>query len=89
MKLLDKYALDNAQVIIIGNKTDLRLQYEVDCDRHLTKEDGMKAAYCYKVKFMETSAYTNRNILRTIRRMVTLMCSEEKADLPERRKNIK
>ena len=80
MKVLEEYALDNAKVIITGNKTDLRMQYEVGCERHLTKEDGMKADYCYKVKFMETSVNTNRNILRTDRRMVSVMCRAKKED---------
>merc|ERR550534_1788618 len=34
----------------------------------------MEAAFCYKVKFMETSVYTNHNLEKTIRRLVTSIC---------------
>ena len=89
MRLLDKYALDNAQVVIIGNKVDLRDPVEVENELHLTKEDGMKAAFCYKVKFMETSAYTNRNIDKTIRRMVTMICAPSENKESTKRKKYK
>ena len=34
----------------------------------------MECAFCYKVKFMETSVYTNHNLEKTIRRLVTNCC---------------
>ncbi|XP_002155966.2 ras-related protein Rab-3C isoform X1 [Hydra vulgaris] len=73
MRLIENNALENAQVVVIGNKTDLR-----DSNNPaITKDDGVHMASCYNAKFMETSVYTKKNINKTIKRMVTNICNEK------------
>ena len=80
MRLLDKYALDNAKIVIVGNKQDLRQPTDVDNELELTKEDGMEAAFCYQGKFMEVSVLTTKNVEKTIKRLVTLICHDDDND---------
>ncbi|XP_065657322.1 GTP-binding protein Rab-3D isoform X2 [Hydra vulgaris] len=73
MRLIENNALENAQVVVIGNKTDLR-----DPNNPvITKDDGVHMASCYNAKFMETSVCTQKNVNKTIKRMVTNICNEK------------
>ena len=75
MNLIENYALENAQVVIVGNKSDLRdPNNPIIC-----KADGVHMASCYSAKFMEISVYTKKNINKTIKRMVTNICNEKRA----------
>ena len=63
MKLVKKYALDQSQIVVIGNKTDLPNQ------RRLSKEDGMQLAASYDVKFMEVNVPQEHNIKKMLDRL--------------------
>lgn len=65
MNLLDEYSLSNSYVVIIGNKSDRKE------DRKISKEEGVELAACYDVKFMETSVFQDRNIQKTLVRMIS------------------
>lgn len=65
MNLLDEYSLSNSYVVIIGNKCDRKE------DRKISKEEGVELAACYDVKFMETSVFQDRNIQKTLVRMIS------------------
>ena len=68
MAAIKEYSLDNAQIVIIGNKSDLQ------DERKISKDEGIKMAKCYEAKFMETSVINDRNILKTLNRMATNIC---------------
>ena len=63
MKLVKKYALDQSQIVVIGNKTDLPNK------RRLSKEDGMQLAASYGVKFMEVNVPHEHNIQKMLNRL--------------------
>lgn len=86
MRLCDRYALDNAKYVIVGNKQDQRHTKAKENRAQLTKEDGMEAAFCYQGKFMEVSSQTSRNIEKTVKRLVTNICEDLKTREREKRK---
>ena len=63
MKLVKKYALDQSQIVVIGNKTDLANK------RRLSKEDGMRLAASYGAKFMEINVPQEHNIQKMFDRI--------------------
>ncbi|XP_066916333.1 uncharacterized protein [Clytia hemisphaerica] len=63
MNLIRKYSLDQSQLVVIGNKTDLTNE------RRLSKEDGMRLAASYGAKFMETNVPQKRNIQKLFERL--------------------
>lgn len=73
-----KHSKDGAKILILGNKVESRLESEVERERHLTKEDGMKAAYSYGIKFMEISSSSTHNLHRTVKRFVSNLCKSKK-----------
>lgn len=69
MELVKKHGIDYAEVVMVGNKSDLTDQ------RKISKEDGIKMADFYGAKFMETSVRRNHNIAKMVNRMVEIICS--------------
>ena len=63
MNLIRKYSLDQSQLVVIGNKTDLTNE------RRLSKEDGMRLAASYGAKFMETNVPQKRNIQKVFEKL--------------------
>ena len=72
MELVKKHGIDYAEVVMVGNKNDLKNQ------RMISKEDGIKMAGFYGVKFMETSVRRNHNIAKMVTKMVEIICSRLK-----------
>ena len=56
MKEIEKYAQENVNILLIGNKNDLEEQ------RMVQKKEGEDLAASYNIPFMETSASNSVNI---------------------------
>ena len=56
MQEIDRYATENVNRILIGNKCDK------ETDRQVTFEEGQTIAKQYGVPFLETSAKANTNV---------------------------
>lgn len=54
IKNIEEYAINNAEIIMIGNKCDL--------SREVSESEGQKIAKKYNIKFYETSAKSDVNI---------------------------
>ena len=72
METVARYSLDNAHVVVIGNKTDLKTE------RQISKEDGMKLAACYNAKYMEVSVKNDHNISKTLTKLTANICEKFK-----------
>lgn len=63
------YSWDNAQVILVGNKSDLE-------DRTVSTERGKQLADQLGMEFFETSAKDNINVKEVFERLVDLICDK-------------
>ncbi|XP_046841552.1 ras-related protein Rab-3-like [Xenia sp. Carnegie-2017] len=64
------YSWDNAQVILVGNKCDMK------DERVVTKERGMELADQLSLEFFETSAKDNINVKEVFERLVDIICEK-------------
>ncbi|XP_041033297.1 RAB3D, member RAS oncogene family, a [Carcharodon carcharias] len=62
------YSWDNAQVILVGNKSDL------EDDRVVPTEDGRRLADDLGFEFFEASAKENINVKQVFERLVDIIC---------------
>uniref|UniRef100_UPI00398F5D55 RAB3D, member RAS oncogene family, a n=1 Tax=Pristiophorus japonicus TaxID=55135 RepID=UPI00398F5D55 len=62
------YSWDNAQVILVGNKSDL------EDDRVVPTEDGRRLADELGFEFFEASAKENANVKQVFERLVDIIC---------------
>ncbi|XP_038640796.1 RAB3D, member RAS oncogene family, a isoform X2 [Scyliorhinus canicula] len=62
------YSWDNAQVILVGNKSDL------EDDRVVPTEDGRRLADELGFEFFEASAKENINVKQVLERLVDIIC---------------
>jgi GTPase SAR1 family protein len=70
------YSWDNAQVVLVGNKSDL------EQDRAVTQERGQRLADQLGLEFFETSAKENVNVKAVFERLVDIIL-EKMSDGPE------
>ncbi|KAJ7386502.1 Ras- protein Rab-3 [Desmophyllum pertusum] len=64
------YSWSNAQVILVGNKSDM------EEDRVVTYERGKKLADQLGLEFFETSAKDNANVKQVFERLVDIICDK-------------
>lgn len=62
------YSWDNAQVVLVGNKSDL------EHERAVTREQGEQLAGQLGLPFFETSARSGENVSETFDKLVDLIC---------------
>jgi small GTP-binding protein len=69
MDSIDVYVSDKKEIkfVLVGNKTDL------DKERKVTQEEGVKMAKQYNMEFFETSVKDNTNIIKCIDKMTILL----------------
>ncbi|KAM3871001.1 ras-related protein Rab-15-like [Diretmus argenteus] len=72
---VDECAPERVQRILVGNKSDEKL------NRQVTKEQGSKLAETYGLDFFETSACTNSNINESFTRLTELVLQAHKGSL--------
>jgi len=70
------YSWDNAQVVLVGNKSDL------EQDRAVTHERGKRLADQLGLEFFETSAKENINVKIVFESLVDIIL-EKMSDVPE------
>jgi small GTP-binding protein len=75
MRNIDENAKEDVIKFIVGNKCDMADEREV------AMEAGMKVANQYGVRFIETSAKTNRNISEVFIEVATLILEQVGIDL--------
>jgi len=63
MKEIQKYAKENVEIILIGNKSDLQ-------DRQVTFEEGKQLATNLNLPFLEVSAKNRTNVDETFKRLI-------------------
>lgn len=64
------YSWDNAQVILVGNKSDM------EAERVVTYERGKQLADQLGLEFFETSAKENINVKNVFERLVDIICDK-------------
>lgn len=64
------YSWDNAQVILVGNKSD------IESDRVVTYDRGKQLADQLGLEFFETSAKENINVKNVFERLVDIICDK-------------
>lgn len=64
MTQIKTYSWDNAQVVLVGNKSDMQ------SDRVVTYERGRQFAEHLGLEFFETSAKENHNVKQVFERLV-------------------
>lgn len=64
------YSWDNAQVILVGNKSDM------ESDRVVTYDRGKQLADQLGLEFFETSAKENINVKNVFERLVDIICDK-------------
>ncbi|XP_028403633.1 ras-related protein Rab-3-like [Dendronephthya gigantea] len=64
------YSWDNAQVVLVGNKCDMK------DERVVSKERGMELADQLNLEFFETSAKEDINVKEVFERLVDIICEK-------------
>lgn len=64
------YSWDNAQVILVGNKCDMK------DERVVSKERGQELADQLNLEFFETSAKEDINVKEVFERLVDIICEK-------------
>lgn len=84
---ISEYAAENVNVLLVGNKADM------DDKRQVTRAQGQALADDYRIKFFETSAKTNLNVVEvftSIARDIKIRLEETNTtiELPAARFNV-
>ncbi|XP_074660668.1 ras and EF-hand domain-containing protein homolog isoform X2 [Tubulanus polymorphus] len=64
-------------IMMVGNKTDLRTEYEADGRRTVKYEDGERIAKTYDALFIETSAKDGENVLECVTELARILRTNE------------
>jgi len=65
MSEIEKYAQENVDILLVGNKSDL------ESEREVTKVEGQELARQFNAPFIETSAQNASNVQLTFKTMAT------------------
>lgn len=68
MSTISDTASENVAVLLVGNKIDLRTQ--VNSDKFVPIEEGLRLANEYNIVFLETSVKTGTNLVPSMGKLI-------------------